>query len=918
MDLFSLVAKLTLDAKEYEKALKSAEGKGKGAKLDAQGNITVTDNYSTALDQLKNSANGKLDITGEAKLDTDAYKREATVAAADAGRKLDAEGDASLNTGSYVSDAETAATDADGKLDAEGDASLSDEDYQQSATDAATAAEDSLDAQGEADLDDTEYQNDAETAAQNAGDSLDAQGDASLSDESYLTDAEAAAESAGDKLDAEGDASLNDSGYLSDADTASSDAGDKLDAEGDATLNDTTYLEDAQSMAGSADDELNAEGDATLNTTQYVQDAENAPGGIDIDAEGSASLATTDYENTASTASGNAASELDAEGDATLNTDGYGTNVEGLAESIGDSLDAEGEAGLDDSTYIDDAQNMATDAEDDLAAEGDASLDDSDYETDVSTAAGNAEGKLDIVGVASLDPTAYEADAENAGKAAGSTFADSLMGALKVAGLVAGVGTAANAFMDMVNNTTAFADEIDKGSQRLGISARAYQEWSYALSQSGASINSLNKGILIMKNARIGEMSEDVQEAFEALQIDPTAYSDTESLLNDTIMALAGIDSGSRETLLTKIFGKNGSELAAFFNTGEEGIKQLIKDAADLGLIMSDEDIAQNVALGDQMANIGAQVEALNNQVISALAPALITICEAVVHILSYLTREAGGLGRWINEYGVGRGFYYWMKMGDKDADFIKNYEADKATAQYMQTDEYKQAVAVEKAATTQSLLQQFAGYYGLSLTQSDPMKYMQEVSKLQMLLVQKLLDDAKREDSGVKLETKDEYGSEYGQGGKPATRVTIDGTTKMVVTAEMGTDYQFLEWLMRQYAEQFGLVIPQNGLGGEFTVAPGEHAKGLWEVPYDNYLADLHRDEMVLTASQAREYKDSGNDNGAIVEAIRGLRTDMTNLQIIVGEKTFGRTVVRYGGKRLGGYLGGAEDRTATGYGWG
>lgn len=34
-------------------------------------------------------------------------------------------------------------------------------------------------------------------------------------------------------------------------------------------------------------------------------------------------------------------------------------------------------------------------------------------------------------------------------------------------------------------------------------------------------------------------------------------------------------------------------------------------------------------------------------------------------------------------------------------------------------------------------------------------------------------------------------------------------------------------------------------------------HAKGLWTVPYDDYAASLHRGEMVLTASQARKYKE-------------------------------------------------------------
>ena len=103
---------------------------------------------------------------------------------------------------------------------------------------------------------------------------------------------------------------------------------------------------------------------------------------------------------------------------------------------------------------------------------------------------------------------------------------------------------------------------------------------------------------------------------------------------------------------------------------------------------------------------------------------------------------------------------------------------------------------------------------------------------------------------------------------------------------------------------------------GGAIPVA--SHAKGAWDIPYNNYLANLHRDEMVLTASQARDYREGNNDNSAIVDAIRGLRQDITNLQLVVGQKTFGRAVVNYSGKRMNGYIGEAEDKLSAGYGWG
>ena len=101
-------------------------------------------------------------------------------------------------------------------------------------------------------------------------------------------------------------------------------------------------------------------------------------------------------------------------------------------------------------------------------------------------------------------------------------------------------------------------------------------------------------------------------------------------------------------------------------------------------------------------------------------------------------------------------------------------------------------------------------------------------------------------------------------------------------------------------------------------NLVPG-HAKGLWDVPYDDYYARLHRGEMVLTASEARDYREgNGGSSDAIVAAIQGMRNDLQHLQLVVGQKTFGQTVVDYSGKRMSGYIGKSEDKTVAGFGWG
>ena len=73
---------------------------------------------------------------------------------------------------------------------------------------------------------------------------------------------------------------------------------------------------------------------------------------------------------------------------------------------------------------------------------------------------------------------------------------------------------------------------------------------------------------------------------------------------------------------------------------------------------------------------------------------------------------------------------------------------------------------------------------------------------------------------------------------------------------------------ITEQMFEEEGLV-PTAGWFG--------NAKGNWSIPYDNYPALLHRNEMVLTASQARRYRggdgagiDLGALTGAIVSAVR------------------------------------------------
>ena len=51
-----------------------------------------------------------------------------------------------------------------------------------------------------------------------------------------------------------------------------------------------------------------------------------------------------------------------------------------------------------------------------------------------------------------------------------------------------------------------------------------------------------------------------------------------------------------------------------------------------------------------------------------------------------------------------------------------------------------------------------------------------------------------------------------------------------------------------------------------------GSHAGGLSYVPFDGYIAELHKGERVLTASEAKAYKDGEKSSGDGVTVIQNI----------------------------------------------
>ena len=177
-----------------------------------------------------------------------------------------------------------------------------------------------------------------------------------------------------------------------------------------------------------------------------------------------------------------------------------------------------------------------------------------------------------------------------------------------------------------VDEAAKAGDEIDKMSQKLGMSRKGYQEWDFVLSQAGVDINSLQTGMKTMTN-QIGQAkggAEKSVDTFKALGIsveDLNKMTREESFAS-IVKSLQGMeDSTERAALANKLFGKSGQNLTPLFNETAESTDELIKKANELGMVMGDDAVDAGVAYEDQLASLQHTFEATKNGIISNLLP---------------------------------------------------------------------------------------------------------------------------------------------------------------------------------------------------------------------------------------------------------------------------------------------------------
>ena len=240
--------------------------------------------------------------------------------------------------------------------------------------------------------------------------------------------------------------------------------------------------------------------------------------------------------------------------------------------------------------------------------------------------------------------------ADKAGKTSGQKFSSKFGSAIKsgaktiataVTASVAAVGTLSTAFYNAAKATAEYGDNIDKMSQKMGISSTAYQEWDFIAQHSGTSMDSLKNTMVKLSTA-----AENGSDAFQALGIsaEDAQKMSREELWNKTITALTGVqDETERARLAQELFGKGATEMGALLNTSAEDIEAMRQQAHDLGIVMSEEDVKASAAFQDALQNMTKSFDGLKNKMIAQFLPGITTVMDGFTAIFS--GDSEGGVG---------------------------------------------------------------------------------------------------------------------------------------------------------------------------------------------------------------------------------------------------------------------------------
>lgn len=373
----------------------------------------------------------------------------------------------------------------------------------------------------------------------------------------------------------------------------------------------------------------------------------------------------------------------------------------------------------------------------------------------------------------------------------GSKLAGGIKTAAKWGTAIVGAATAVGgAMVAAAKGTAENLDVIDKGAQRMKVSAESYQELAYAAGLSGVEMSTLEKA---------------------AKKLEGTDLN-LDDALNE-IMALGTAE--ERSAAAAELFGESVAyQMTPLLNAGAEGMEQMRQEANDLGLVMSGDAVAAGASMNDMFSKVEQSISTLKNGLVADLMPYVMEILQWVIDNIPMIRDTVSSVAEAI------------MPIVKTVLDFVMDALPPLLAAIKKFLDWIMPYLKPVLEAVGGFLKGIFALFEG------DTEAFTESVKNLLITLGEALF--------GI---------------GQDIMNSLWDGV-KSIWESVSGWFSEKANWIADK------LAFWRSSKSEMET--DGQHASGLPYVPYDGYIAELHRGEAVINAGQLSRLQQSAEKEPA------------------------------------------------------
>lgn len=199
-----------------------------------------------------------------------------------------------------------------------------------------------------------------------------------------------------------------------------------------------------------------------------------------------------------------------------------------------------------------------------------------------------------------------------------------------------------------------FADKIGKTAKATGLTAEAFQELAFAAKRSGVE-QSLFSSSMVAFVKRVGEAQAGMGPLVSGLKnLDAELLKnivnarDQSEALRILAEGVRNADSATEKAAITNAaFGRSGVVMVNMLQDGADGLDTFARKARSLGVVMSNDLVANAEDAADKMGDLQAVFKVSIAQAVLENADSIIALTQALIDFVGIVGRAARGWDLW-------------------------------------------------------------------------------------------------------------------------------------------------------------------------------------------------------------------------------------------------------------------------------